>query len=271
MIYPVFNPADVLEFKDYFDTIYHQQASGFDIALDPVSIPHLFSKREDIEISAFFASMFAWGRREVILRNMHRLLDCMDNTPHDFILNHSPRELIPLFDVRHRTFNPVDMAYVISSLRRIYIAYGTLELAFIHPADHTPDMYEGLIRFNHIFFPADSDFPARTRKHIATPAHGSACKRLNMFLRWMVRPDPEYQIDFGLWKTIDPSLLYCPLDVHSSTVARHYGLLNRTQNDWRAVEELTLNLRLLHPADPIRYDIALFGLGVSRSLKTEKT
>lgn len=228
---------------------------------DPVSIPHLFSKKQDIEIAGFWASILAWGQRKTIINKCHELFALMDMAPYDFIMGHSDDDLKKLLHFKHRTFNTTDTLYFIAWFRDFYSRHESLETAFaerLNPADDTVE--KGLIGFHHRFFSLP-DAPPRTRKHIATPERNSACKRINMFLRWMVRP-ADGGVDFGLWKEISPAQLVCPCDVHVERVARRFGLITRKQTDWKAAMELTTNLRLLDPQDPVKYDYALFGLGV---------
>lgn len=235
------------------------------IEKDPVSVPHRFVKLQDIEISGFFAALFAWGNRTSIINSCNRLLKVMDESPYDFVKNHKPTDLKPLLTFVHRTFNATDLFWLLHVLQQHYRRYETLETAFsqfINPL--STDITQALTGFHDYVF-AVEDAPERTRKHISTPAKNSACKRLNMYLRWMVRENdgsktPE--VDFGLWKNISPSQLICPLDVHVGNVARRLNLLSRTQNDWKAAVELTANLKKLDAADPVKYDYALFGMGV---------
>ncbi len=232
---------------------------------DPVSIPHQFSRMQDIEITGFFAAILAWGQRKTIIAKCRELIACMDNAPYDFIRHHTDGDLKPFTAFRHRTFNATDTLYFLHFLQQHYQQYNSLEDAFVRtisPSD--PTIEQGLTGFNH-YFSTSPFFPDRTRKHIATPARQSACKRLNMFLRWMVRQD-AYGVDFGLWKRIRPAQLVCPCDVHVERVARHLGLITRPKADWQTALELTENLRLLDPNDPVKYDFALFGLGVEGEL-----
>ena len=233
---------------------------------DPISIPHRFTKKQDIEIAGFFAAILAWGNRKSIINSCSRLLLWMDNAPYDFILNFEENDLIPFMNFAHRTFNPTDLFHFFDFLQFHYSFSGenSLETAFskhLHPGDENVE--KALIGFHNSFFNEKhfEDYPERTRKHIATPAKKSACKRLNMFLRWMVRSN-EKGVDFGIWKTIKPSQLICPLDLHVARVARHFKLLNRPNNDWLAAVELTNHLKKLDKNDPVKYDYALFGLGV---------
>lgn len=235
------------------------------IEKDPISVPHRFQKLQDIEISGFFAALFAWGNRTSIINSCNRLLLAMDNAPYDFVKNHKETDLKPLLSFVHRTFNATDLFWLLHFLKGHYRRNDTLETAFsqfINPL--STDITQALTGFHQYVF-SSPDAPERTRKHIATPAKKAACKRLNMYLRWMVRKDPGLKkpyVDFGLWNAISPSQLICPLDVHVGNVARRVDLLTRTQNDWKAARELTLNLKLLDPADPVKYDYALFGMGV---------
>lgn len=232
----------------------------FFIKNDPISIPHLFSKKQDIEIAGFFAAVFAWGQRVTIINKCKELLQLMDNAPYQFILEHEEKDLKKLQHFNHRTFQAADLFYFIDFLQQHYSRNKSMENAFaggINNKDVTVE--NGLNRFRTYFF----SFPheKRTEKHIASPETGSSCKRLNMFLRWMVRSD-DRGIDFGIWKNIAPSQLVCPLDVHVARVARSLGILERKQNDWQAAIELTEYLRTLDKHDPVKYDFALFGLGV---------
>ena len=231
------------------------------IAKDPISIPHLFTKKEDIEIAGLLSATIAWGNRTMILQNANRLMEMMDFSPYDFVLNFNDGDLKIFEKFVHRTFNSIDLQYFILSLKNIYQEHGGLEKIFITEAG----IKEAILYFRNIFF--ELDYPTRTSKHIANPAKNSSAKRLNMFLRWMVRKDDK-GVDFGIWKTIHPSQLYCPLDIHSGRVARQLGILERKQDDWKAVEELTENLRQLDPTDPVKYDFALFGMGVNENFKT---
>jgi uncharacterized protein (TIGR02757 family) len=225
---------------------------------DPVSVPHRFSKKEDIEIAAFMASVLAWGIRKVSVRNSCKLLALMDNAPFEFVCHHSSAELKPILNFKHRTFNGKDAVYFIRALKHIYINYGGMESLFTNAfkkAEHAALPVSG---FRKIFFSLPHE--KRTEKHLPDPLKGSAAKRMNMFLRWMVRQD-DAGIDFGLWKNIPASKLICPLDVHSARNARKWGLLKRKQNDWKAAEELTANLKKFDATDPVRFDYALFGEG----------
>jgi uncharacterized protein (TIGR02757 family) len=227
------------------------------IETDPISIPHGFSKKEDIEISGFLAAIISWGQRKTIIRNANQLINLMDFEPYEFIMNSTEKDWKAFREFRHRTFNGFDCQYFIKSIKNIYLYHGGLEAAF--GSDDNRDAFHRIIGFRDTFF--DLPGPARTKKHIADPASGASAKRINMFLRWMVRKD-DSGVDFGIWNNISPAELYCPLDVHSGNVARKLGLLKRKQNDWKAVAELTSVLRTIDPEDPVRFDYALFGLGV---------
>ncbi|MFN3840505.1 MAG: TIGR02757 family protein [Cyclobacteriaceae bacterium] len=231
---------------------------GF-IENDPVSIPHQFSKKQDIEIAGLFAATLAWGQRVTIINNCRRLLTWMDNDPHQFILHHRENDLKPFMDFRHRTFNATDTLYFLSFLKWYYSHYQSLEDAF-HVDSVENSVEKGLIRFHNLFFSLP-DFPHRTKKHVATPERKSTCKRLAMYLRWMVRSD-NCGVDFGIWKRIKPAQLVCPLDVHVERAARKLKLIKRKQTDWQTALELTASLGKFDPVDPVKYDFALFGLGL---------
>lgn len=249
--------------KDFLNDKVEQYNQPSFIKDDPVSIPHLFSKKQDIEIAAFFASIFAWGNRTIIINKSEELMRFMNNAPHDFILHHSSKELQNLLAFKHRTFNTTDLLYFIEFLHFHYSHYKSLEDAFIKDlttAENNKVVQQALINFHHYFFSLE-EVPLRTKKHIATPEKKSNCKRLNMFLRWMVRKDDK-GVDFGIWNVIKPSQLICPVDVHVARVAKRFNLLHRKQTDWNAAIELTEHLRTLDSNDPVKYDFALFGLGV---------
>lgn len=231
---------------------------GF-ITHDPVSIPHMFSKRQDIEIAGLFAAVLAWGQRVTIIRKCRELMSWMDNDPYQFILHHRAHELKPFEGFRHRTFNGTDALYFIEALKSIYLQYPSLEEVFGVPASDAT-VAQGLIHFHHRFFGLE-DHPHRTKKHLSTPERKSTCKRINMYLRWMVRKDNN-GVDFGLWEKISSAQLVCPCDVHVDRVARRLKLIRRKQTDWLTALELTQNLRKLDPLDPVKYDFALFGLGI---------
>ncbi len=250
---------DDRQLNDFLDSKVEQYDRAAFVYDDPVSIPHLFSHKQDIEIAGFFAAIFAWGKRSIIINKCRELLHLMDNAPFDFILHHSDADLKNLLAFRHRTFNTTDLLYFIHFLKYHYSNYDSLETAFLIPPLAENKLVEsGLINFHDYFFSLP-DFPLRTKKHIATPDRNASCKRLNMYLRWMVRGG---EVDFGLWKTIQPKDLICPVDLHVARVARKLGLLQKKQTDWQAALEITENLRRLDPSDPVKYDLALFGLGI---------
>jgi TIGR02757 family protein len=225
---------------------------------DPLQIPHRFTKKEDIEISAFLSSTIAWGNRKSIINNASKLMDLMDHAPHDFVMGHQPEDLDKLSHFVHRTFNGIDLGYFVTSLQNIYANHSGLEGIFtVHQQQDS--MQPAISKFKEIFFELPHE--TRTAKHVSDPLKGSAAKRINMFLRWMVR-DNSTGVDFGLWKDISPSKLSCPLDVHTGNVGRKLKLLKRKQSDAKALAELDKNLRKLDPNDPVKYDFALFGLGV---------
>ncbi len=221
---------------------------------DPICIPLRYSKLQDVELTAFWSSMLAWGQRKTIINKSTELFGLMGGSPHEFIVNHKEKDRIRFAEFKHRTFQYTDTLYFLEFFQWYYRKHETLEDLFLVEES----MKETLIRFNEYFFQLDSA-PRRTQKHIATPARKSTCKRLNMFLRWMVRTG---KVDLGLWKRIPTSALMMPLDVHVERVARKLGLLKRKQRDWLAVEELTAHLRKMDPKDPVKYDFALFGIGV---------
>lgn len=262
---------------------------------DPISIPHQFTARADIEITGFFASILAWGQRKTILNKCADLIERMDGAPYEFITQHQDDDLKGLLGFKHRTFNDTDLLYFVAFLKQHYQHYSSLEDAFLprqvnpefrpefldhldapgaelsSPACYAQTLAVGVIsvetslnHFRKYFFSLD-DFPIRTRKHISSPLQKSTCKRLNMFLRWMVRKDDK-GVDFGLWERIRPADLICPCDVHVDRVARKLGLISRKQTDWLTALELTAKLRELDPEDPVRYDFALFGLGVEKEM-----
>ncbi len=231
------------------------------IQTDPISIPHTFSKKQDIEIMGFWVAMLAWGQRVTIINKARELIELMDEAPHDFILNHEEKDRKAFLDFKHRTFQSIDTLYFLEFFQHYYQHNHSLEDAFSRflPPE-APNIKPALVGFHELFFELDHA-PQRTRKHVATPARKSSCKRLNMFLRWMVRNDGQ-GVDFGLWTNIRPHQLMIPLDVHVERIARRLGLLERKQTDWLAVEELTDKLKMIDPEDPVRFDFALFGMGV---------
>src|SRR5690606_31830032 len=289
----------MLDLKTFLDNKVAQFNRPNFIELDPISIPHRFSKKEDIEIIGFFAAILAWGQRKTILNKCNDLIERMDGTPYDFIINHTGHDLKALLGFKHRTFNDTDLLYFVSFFNHHYKHYGSLEDAFIprntnsefreEYMDYTDSISSGWIEessspvclqqslqklpiriedslnyFREYFFSLE-DYPMRTKKHVSSPKQKSTCKRLNMFLRWMVRKDDK-GVDFGIWNRISPSELVCPCDVHVDRVARKLGLISRKQTDWLTALELTANLRLLDPKDPVKYDFALFGLGVEKEM-----
>lgn len=229
------------------------------IGSDPILIPHRFSAKEDKEISAFLAATIAWGKRSIIISNAEKLMDIMENQPHAFITQASDTDLVKLESFVHRTFNATDLLYFVEALRQLYKGHGGLEGAFSSGFQKYDSTAEAIASFRALFLSFGA--PERTGKHVANPLKGSSAKRLNMFLRWMVRDD-KAGVDLGIWKSISPASLMLPLDVHTGNVARKTGLLVRTQDDWKAVEEVTSKLRQWDPEDPVKYDFALFGLGI---------
>jgi uncharacterized protein (TIGR02757 family) len=247
--------------KDFLDRKTEEYNQPSFIEADPVCIPHGFKKKQDIEIAGFFASIFAWGNRRTIINKSTELMRLMDNAPHDFCLNLNKAGLKRLSGFKHRTFNDTDLLYFVEFLHHHYNKNKSLESAFSKwMAAGDTDTRSALAGFHHYFFSLPH-VPMRTKKHIASPEKNSTCKRLNMFLRWMVRTDNR-GVDFGIWKSISPSQLICPVDVHVARVARHLNLIERKQVDWLTAIELTNHLRELDPQDPVKYDFALFGLGV---------
>ena len=247
--------------KKFLDKKVDEYNQPFFISSDPICIPHQFSKKQDIEIAGLFAALFAWGNRTTIINKSKELMQLMDNAPYEFCLQHREQDLKKLLKFKHRTFNPTDLLYFIAFLQAHYTKQQSLETAFtINMNKEEPTTEKGLIGFYKYFFSLP-DAPDRTRKHIASPEKKSSCKRLNMFLRWMVRSDNK-GVDFGIWKNILPSQLVCPIDVHVARVARRLNLLSAKQTDWQSALELTEHLRNLDQADPVKYDFALFGLGV---------
>ena len=243
--------------KDFLNekvNTYNQQKF---IESDPIQIPHRFNKKEDIEISGFLTATIAWGNRKSIINNSSKMMDLLDNSPHDFIINHKTTDLKKLEQFVHRTFNGTDFITFITGLNHIYTNHNGLESVFSKHVN-TTSIQPAISKFKTLFF--EIKHLQRTQKHISDPFKKSAAKRINMFLRWMVRNDTS-GVDFGIWKNISPSVLSCPLDVHSGNVARKLGLLSRKQNDAKALSELDIALRRLDPNDPVKYDFALFGLG----------
>ncbi|WP_100844908.1 TIGR02757 family protein [Flavobacterium sp. 5] len=246
------------ELKDFLDSKVLQYNTIDFIEPDPISVPHRYSLKEDVEIAGFLASTIAWGNRKMITKNGHRMMDLLGNSPYDFVMNHNDYQLEKLEGFVHRTFNSDDFKFFIKALQNIYSNHGSLEDIFLK--HQTKDSLQPAIHaLNEVFF--EIPHLNRTRKHVADPNKGSVAKRINMCLRWFVRNDNS-GVDLGIWKNISPSKLSCPLDVHSGNVARKLGLLDRKQNDGKALAELDANLRLLDDKDPVKYDFALFGLGI---------
>lgn len=250
----------IIELKEFLD----EKTENFNrpsfIKDDPISIPHRFSLKQDVEIAGFLTATISWGQRPVILKNASSLLMRMDNAPYAFIMNFSENDLLPFKNFVHRTFNGTDCSFFLKSLQNIYRHNQSLESLFLSsfkPQVHT-DYRESINSFRKMFF--SFPHPSRSGKHFANPEDGSAAKRINMFLRWMIRKDSA-GVDFGIWN-LSPSFLTCPLDVHSGRVARRLNLLKRKQNDWTAAAELTNSLKKFDEFDPVKYDFALFGLGV---------
>jgi uncharacterized protein (TIGR02757 family) len=283
---------EFLELKDFLDVKVDQYNRPNFIQNDPICIPHQYTKKQDIEIAAFFAAILAWGQRKTIINKCNELFARMDNEPYEFMLHHGDEDLKRLLGFKHRTFNDTDLLYFVSFFNSHYQQFDSLEAAFLPPGDgfqkdflsgQVLGNYEGVsyassscmltelnqqepiiesaLNYFRSYFFALPDYPRRTIKHVSSPMQKSTCKRLNMFLRWMVRSDNK-GVDFGIWKTIKPADLICPCDVHVDRVARRLGLIERKQTDWRTAVELTGRLLELDPLDPVKYDFALFGLGV---------
>lgn len=246
------------ELKEFLDAKSYQYNNPDFLTSDPLQIPHQFSKKEDIEISGFLTATIAWGNRKSIIKNAERMMELLDFSPHDFVVNHQEKDLTRFNDFIHRTFNGGDLAYFIRSLNNIYGKHGGLETIF-QKYGEADSLQTAISRFKVAFF--ELPHQTRTTKHVSDPLKGSAAKRINMFLRWMVR-NSDTGVDFGIWNSIKPSQLSCPLDVHTGNVARKLGLVQRKQNDGKALLELDHQLRKLDPIDPVKYDFALFGLGV---------
>lgn len=247
-----------LELKSFLDEKVELYNRPNFIESDPVQIPHRYILKEDKEIAGFLAATIAWGNRKMIIQNSIKMMDLLGNSPYDFILNHNENDLENLEKFVHRTFNGQDFTYFIKSLKNIYLNHGGLENIFTKHQE-SDSLQSAITEFKKIFF--ELDHSIRTEKHVSDPSKNSSSKRINMWLRWNCRQDSK-GVDLGIWKNISPAKLSCPLDVHSGNVARKLGLLTRTQNDGKALSELDSNLRLLDPKDPVKYDFALFGLGV---------
>lgn len=246
--------------KELLDAAYDRYACPGFITDDPIQLPHAFDSRADAEVVGFLTATIAWGQRKTIIANARKLAGLMDGAPYEFVMQASPTDLRRTSGFVHRTFNGTDLRHFVRGLRHVYTTYGGLEDAFL--ADGSPGpMALAIHRFKQRFF--EPSHQQRTEKHVADPAKGSNAKRINMFLRWMVRPT-DRGVDLGLWTRITPADLMVPLDVHTGRVARELRLLQRPQDDWKAVEELTAALRRFDPLDPVKYDIALFGIGVER-------
>ncbi|MEX0996648.1 MAG: TIGR02757 family protein [Flavobacteriaceae bacterium] len=251
------------ELKEFLDEKAFQYNAPQFITSDPIQIPHRFSAKEDIELSAFLIATIAWGNRKSIIKSGEKLLELLGNAPYDFVLNHSEKDLDSLNNFVHRTFNGSDLKFFIHSLKNIYTNHNGLEDVFRRNAsEHS--LQPAIHEFKNVFFSIPHQ--ERTLKHVSDPLKNSAAKRINMFLRWMVRKD-NAGVDFGIWKSLSPAMLSCPLDVHSGNVARKLGLLSRKQNDAKALIELDTSLRKLDPLDPAKYDFSLFGLGVFEGFK----
>ncbi len=229
---------------------------------DPIQIPHKFKTKEDIEISGFLTATIAWGNRKSIINSSKRMMELLENDPHNFIINHSDNDLKSLLGFVHRTFNGYDFIQFVKSLKNIYCNHGGLEMVFFNNMRDN-SLHNSIHQLKKIFF--EKEHLKRTRKHVSDPFMGSAAKRINMFLRWMVRKDDK-GVDFGIWNSINQKNLSCPLDVHSGNIARKLGILNRKQNDHKAVLELDGSLRKYDESDPVKYDFALFGIGINEKL-----
>lgn len=249
------------DFKTFLDRKVAEYNTPAFILSDPISIPHRFSTQQDIEISGLFAALFAWGNRTIIINKATQLMQLMDNAPYEFIQQHSDDDLRKLLHFKHRTFNTTDLLYFIEFLRHHYEQHDSLETAFTRGMQPGDENIEGALNGFYSYFFSLPDAPSRTAKHVAAPFKGSTCKRLNMYLRWMVRKDKQ-GVDFGIWKKIKPAQLICPIDVHVARVAKRFQLLDRKQVDWLSGIELTANLKRYDANDPAKYDFALFGLGV---------
>lgn len=246
------------ELKDFLDSKVEQYNNLNFIDSDPIQIPHKFNTKEDIEIAGFLSATIAWGNRKSIINNANKMMHLLEQSPYDFVINHTDSDLEKLTTFVHRTFNGTDFITFIKGLQHIYKTYGGLEAIFAKHAEKD-SLQQAIHHFKYYFF--EIEHLQRTQKHISDPLKNSAAKRINMFLRWMVRKD-NAGVDFGIWNTISPASLSCPLDVHSGNVARKLGLLKRKQNDGKALLELDAALRALDNTDPVKYDFALFGLGV---------
>jgi len=249
------------DLKAFLDSKVAQYNQADFIENDPIQIPHQFTKLQDIEIMGFWTAVLAWGQRKTIINKCKELVALMDGAPHDFIRNHQEKDREQFLAFKHRTFQATDTLYFLEFFQQYYQQHNSLETAFAkHLTADDEHVGNALMGFHEDFFNLPNA-PHRTKKHIATPKRKSSCKRLNMFLRWMVRQDDK-GVDFGLWKRIQPAQLLMPLDVHVDKVARKLNLIQRKQTDWLTVLELTTALRVYDPIDPVKYDFALFGMGV---------
>lgn len=251
------------DLKKYLDRKSDEYNQPDFILNDPISVPHRFDLQHDIEIAGFLTATLSWGQRPVVISSSMALLQLMDNEPYNFLVNARENEFSRFLKFVYRTFNGDDCLFFMHALRHLYLQFETMETIFTEGYRKDQSIRQGIDSFRAAFF--REPHLNRSRKHISDPSRGAAAKRLNMFLRWMVRSD-KHGVDFGIWKSINPAHLMCPLDIHSGNVARKLGLLKRTQDDWRAVEELTANLRTFDPADPVKYDFALFGIGINEKL-----
>ena len=251
-----------MNLKEFLDIKSEEYNNTSFIENDPIQIPHKFKKKEDIEISGFLTATIAWGNRKSIINSSKRMMELLENDPHNFILNHSDNDLKSLLGFVHRTFNGYDFIQFVKSLKNIYCNHGGLETVFFNNMKDN-SLHNSIHQLKKIFF--EKEHLKRTRKHVSDPFKGSAAKRINMFLRWMVRKDDK-GVDFGIWNSINQKNLSCPLDVHSGNIARKLGILNRKQNDHKAVLELDNSLRKYDESDPVKYDFALFGIGVNEKL-----
>lgn len=259
---------DELELKTFLDEKALEYEQKRFIESDPISIPHHFAQKEDIEIAAFLVASIAWGKREMIIKNGNRLMQMMDERPHQFLMESSRQEWQHFHTFVHRTFNSRATLYFLNAIKDIYQNHNGLEAVFSNGYSHEQSIHGALLHFRNAFLLNDFDREFAS-SHVANVAKNSACKRINMFLRWMVR-DSKRGVDFGLWKDIPTSALMIPLDLHSGGVSRKLGLLTRKQDDWKSVAELTNKLRLMDANDPIKYDFALFGLGVFERFQHEQ-
>ena len=254
-----YNGLSFCELRNFLEEKHDQYNNPSFIPSDPISIPHRFDLRHDREISGFLVAAIAWGRRDLILRSGNILLEAMDNAPYEFVMSAGKNDMKRVSGFVHHTFNGTDCSFFMKGLRHIYSDFDSMEDVILEGMSQSGSLKEGISHLREYFFCENHE--KRTEKHFADVTGGAAGKRFNMFLRWMVRKDNR-GVDFGIWKKIDPSVLYIPLDLHSGNTARKLGLLTRKMNDWKAVEELTSVLREFDPADPVKYDFALFGLGV---------